>query len=74
MEKFSGKNGSAILLMLPQEFSSQLMDWGGKNISPDKLSGLPNKGYDKSPHITLASGIIDESPEKAFKLLEKQEP
>lgn len=70
----SGKNGSAILLMLPQDFSSRVIEWGKDNISSNNLSGLPNKGYDKSPHITLATGIIDDAPEKAFKLLEKQGP
>lgn len=74
MEVFAKKGGSAILLMLPQDFSSRLIEWGQNNIPASKLSGLPNKGYDKSPHITLATGIIDEAPEKAFKLLEKQEP
>ena len=74
MDVAAGKGGSAILLMLPRDFSSQVVEWGQKNIPADRLSGLPNKGYDKSPHITLATGITDEEPEKAFKLLEKQEP
>ena len=70
----AGKNGSAILLMLPQDFSSRVKEWGKENIRSINLSGLPNKGYDNSPHITLATGIIDDAPEKAFKLLEKQGP
>jgi 2'-5' RNA ligase len=74
MDIFSGKNGSAILLMLPQDFSSRVIEWGKDNIPSDSLSKLPNKGRDNSPHITLVSGIIDEAPEKAFKLLEKQGP
>jgi 2'-5' RNA ligase len=74
MEIYAGKNGSALLMMLPEEFSSKVKEWGQGNISPDKLSGLPNKGYDKSPHITLATGIIDQEPEKAFELLNKKGP
>lgn len=74
IECFAGKNGSALLLMLPQDFSNRVLEWSSQMINPDNLSGLPNKGYDKSPHITLATGIIDEAPEKAFKLLEKQGP
>ena len=71
---FAGKNGNAILLMLPKDFSSRVKEWGQGNVAPETLCGQPNKGYDKSPHITLANRIIDEEPEKAFKILEKQEP
>ena len=67
MDTPKGKGGSAILLMLPEDFSSQIIDWGQKNVDSSKLSGLPNKGYEHSPHITLVSNIIDEDPERALR-------
>ncbi len=70
----AGRNGSAILLMLPRDFSSRLVDWGAQKIPSNRLSGLPNKGYDKSPHITLATGIVEESPERVYELMGKEEP
>jgi 2'-5' RNA ligase len=74
MEIYSSQSGSAILMMLPKDFSDKVIKWGKKHISKDKLSGLPNKGYEGSPHITLCTGIIDTEPEKAFDILQKNGP
>lgn len=69
-----GKGGPAILMMMPRDFSNQVIDWGQSNIPEHKLSGLPNKGYEKGPHISLVTNITDAAPEKALKLLEGQKP
>ena len=60
--------------MLPQDFCSELMEWGKKNIGDDLLSGIKNKGREGSPHVTLATGIIDEEPGKALEILSSVAP
>ena len=70
----AGKGGSAILMLVPQELAEQVIAWGVNNIKDECLHDVPGKGRERSPHITLATKITDEEPEKAFKLLEKCEP
>lgn len=66
--------GNALILMLPTDLSAKVIDWGKTHIGEDLLSGLPNKGRENGPHITLATGINDEEPEKIFKLMESCKP
>ena len=70
----AGKNGNAILMMLPKDLVNRVIAWGKANIPDEYLFTQPNKGRELSPHITLATGIMDESPDCAMGILAEQAP
>lgn len=80
LEKIAKKdveyNYSCLMVNLPKELSSDIIQWGKKHIS-DKLLVDDDKksmGREDEIHITLFYGIKSADPKESFKILKKEKP
>lgn len=75
-KKDADYNHSCIMVRLPKDISSEILQWGKDNIDDDLLveDGKETRGFEDDIHITLFYGIKSKDPKESIKMLSKVKP
>jgi len=66
---------SCIMINLPDDLAKEVIEWGKKNVSDDKLyTEEDSQGREDTIHVTLFYGITSNDPEETAKLFSKIKP
>jgi 2'-5' RNA ligase len=60
--------GAIAMLLLPEDISEEISNWGASHINDEEIYGQEGKGRDGSPHVTLQNGIMCEDSSELEKL------
>lgn len=67
----AGHGGAIAMLLVPEDMSEEIRNWGMSHIDDAEVYGKDGKGRDGSPHITLQNGIMCDNGDELDKLFSR---